>query len=345
MVELFVLGMHPDVQAITSVLRELMKPKRESRESAMSNLNVVSSFVRAVSRTLLVNSSTQSSEDPVSPSWEDDVAPLQTKQPITTALESYYKVDATRLYMESRNELREAENATLRARQTKGSVDDACAAKHESARTEPLFDSEEDRAFYNDLPNSTRGAESPLSPGSGKGRTMSSRKKGDKNPSLDHLLARLGATETRENADRFTYQFINVAENSRKATQRLSKSLIAVSPQKLNVLPAYSRIAASLRSVYPEVASNVAENLEKEFRIFADRTDLDDKTLASCIKTARYLGEYCKFRMVDYETIFGLLSFCIKDLDFSGHRIDMTCHLLVTCGRMIYRTPASSLRM
>lgn len=459
LVELFVLGMHPDVSAIIAVLRELMKSGRESRESAMSNLNIVSSFVRVVTRTLLVRSASQSSEDPIQSSWENDVAPVQTKQTITNALESYFKGDATRLYLESRNELREAENATLRARQTKGTVDDACAAKHDSARqtcerifsacvilaealrkeapipisdavdgddankskagdgssgfsvvhgrgtnakardlqdfdnaqeTEPLFDSEEDRAFYNDLPNTSQGPELSPSQGNAKGengsgdsvkikddqaiesktgssgdstkgkventkvdaeksaasgRSMSSRKKGDKNPSLDHLLARLGATETRENADRFTFQFINVADNSRKATQRLSKSLIAVSPQKLNVLPAYSRIAASLRQVYPEVASNVAETLEKEFRIFAERTDLDDKTLASCIKTARYLGEYCKFRMVDYETIFSLLSFCIKDLDFSGHRIDMTCHLLETCGRMIYRTPASTLRM
>lgn len=459
LVELFVLGMHPDVGAINAVLRELIKSGRESRESAVSNVAVISNFARVVSRTLLVRSAApKDSETPVHASWEFEVAALHTKQAITAALEAYYKGDATKLYMESRNELREAESATLRARQTKGTVDDTCAAKLDSARQtcerifsacsilsdalgkespmpvsdvidgddankiksgdggsgfsvvhgrgsnakardlqdfdnaqeiEPLFDSEEDRAFYNDLPNTARCSDAALSEGNIKsdssigdcgrakekkpseaktgiaqdggkakqdntkvdqekcsvtGRTLP-RKKGEKNPSLDHLLARLGATETRENADRFTFHFINVAENSRKATQRLSKSLIAVSPQKLNVLPAYARIAASLRPVYPEVATNVAETLEKEFRIFAERTDLDDKTLASCIKTARYLGEYCKFRMVDYEAIFNVLSFCIKDLEFAGHRIDMTCHLLETCGRMIYRTPSSTLRM
>ncbi len=175
------------------------------------------------------------------------------------------------------------------------------------------------------------------------GSGRSSRRKNEKNPSLDNLLARLGATETRENADRFTNQFISIAESSRNPTKRLSKSLIQVSPQKLNVLPAYARIAASLRKAYPEVAQIVAGSLEEEFRFQAGRTDVDEKNLASCIKTARYLGEYVKFRMVDFGTIFSLLAVCMKD--FSGHRVDIACHLLETCGRMIYRTPASSLRM
>ncbi len=479
LVEAYMLGMHPDVTAVTSVLRELMKAGRESRDIAISNLSVVASFVRFVSRALLLpRPAGDGDEKKAEPSWEDDVAPLPTKQAFTMGLESYYKSDATKLYEESRQELREAELAIVRSRQTKGTVDDACTAKHDSTRaacerifsacctlaealhqpppepitklsdgsenkaetigayvfhgrgagsrardgvdvengeSDSLFENEEDRAFYNDLPDTskipdpspqdetkedesvtegkkdkeakTTCRDAKISPSGNKESTSSvptkdsklastsknskalgvsspegtktkaegkepekeknsSRKKrSDKNPPLDQLLARLGATETKENADRFTYQFISIAGNSRKPTQRLSKSLIAVSPQKLNVLPAYSRIAASLRPVYPDVAVTVAETLEKEFRLYAERTDLDEKNLMASIKTARYVGEYCKFRMLDYESVFSLLSFCIKEQDFTGHRVDMACHLLESCGRMIYRTPSSSIRM
>lgn len=461
LVEVYLLSMHNDVSSVTSVLKELMKAGRESKEIAVPNLSVIASFVRAVSRALLAPPSTENDKENGrhgNPSWEDDVAPAQTKQVISSALESYYKSEATKLYEETKEDLREAELSTLRARQTRGSVDDASQAKHDAAKStferifaactsladalglsapnpitketdgdvnktadngvyavfhgkgagarsrdaldaeggesESLFESEEDRAFYNDLPDTAKKSEAnetaepiatspdskpygataasePSNENASAGETKSavgatsetsktkpeasketekssgrsSRKKGDKNPSLDHLLARLGATETRENADRFTYLFISAAESSRKPTQRLAKSLIAVSPQKLNVLPAYSRIAASLRPVYPDVALSVSETLDREFRIYAERTDLDEKTLSSCIKTARYVGEYCKFRMMDYETVFSLLNFCIKDLDFTGHRVDMACHLLESCGRMIYRTPSSSIRM
>lgn len=457
LVELFVLAMYPDVVAVTSVLRELMKGVRDSREVAVANLSVIASFVRAVSRFLLVQPPSEN-EAPKADSWEDEVATPHMKNSITAALESYYKGEVSKLFVEAKDDLRKAENATLRSRQTKGSVDDATTAKQEEALgtcdriynscvtiaealgveapaavikledeiemqkarareggsgisvigaaanaryrenlgeydIEELFDSEEERAFYMDFSNtgprgsgsgsSKKSDSSPKSEGnatgessdksggaqeygkpssdsaskgdSGKtekaekadkseksGRT-SSRRKADKNPSLDNLLARLGATETKDNADRFTNQFVNVAENSRNPTKRLSKSLIAVSPQKLNVLPAYARIAACLRQTYPEVSQNVALSLEEEFRFLAGRTDVDEKNLASCIKTARYLGEYVKFRMVDFGTIFALLAICMKD--FSAHRVDIACHLLETCGRFIYRTPASSLRM
>ncbi len=133
LVELFVLGMYPDVTAVISVLRELMKSVRDSREAAVANLSVVASFVRAVSRFLLLQPESESGEAPTA-SWEDEVASLQTKQAITAALESYYKGEVSKLYADAKEELRKAEYATLRARQTKGCVDDATAAKHDEAR-------------------------------------------------------------------------------------------------------------------------------------------------------------------------------------------------------------------
>ena len=135
--ETCILGMHPDVNSVASVLRELMKACPESRDIAISNLDVGTSFVGFVCQALLLPPpANESNEKAPEPSWENEVAPIQVKQTITAALESYYKPDASNLYEESMHEPGEAELAIVCFRQTKGTVDNACITKHASARPE-----------------------------------------------------------------------------------------------------------------------------------------------------------------------------------------------------------------
>ena len=135
--ETYILSMHPDVISVTSVVRELMKAGPESRDIAISNLSIVTCFVCFVCRALLLPPpANESNEKALEQSWENDVAPIQTKQTITAVLESHYKFDVSKLYEELSQELGEAELAIVRFRQTKCIVDDACMTKRASARAE-----------------------------------------------------------------------------------------------------------------------------------------------------------------------------------------------------------------
>lgn len=228
------------------------------------------------------------------------------------------------------------------------------------------FESDEQRMFYTEIvsvesitgaknQSNGEGGSKAADAGSrkqesGNGRSEASplksesKKRGaDKPLSIERIVAKLSSIETKDAADLFVQQFVASREGSRNGTKRLAKALFTVSPQKLNVLPAYSRISASLQPLYPDVPSTVASGLEDDFRFFVGRADVDEKHLAACIKSAQYIGEYVKFGLISIGSMFDLLSLCMKDL--TGHRIDAACHLLESCGRYVYRTPSSHARM
>lgn len=204
-------------------------------------------------------------------------------------------------------------------------------------------DSQRNDVKVKTTPSSPAGGRSGQGSSGGGGNSSGRRKSGEKLPSFDNLLGRLASTETKESADKFVQSFVALADSTRNASKRLAKTLFTVSAQKLNVLPAFSRIAASLKPMYPDVAVTVAAFLEEEFRFLVGRTDIDEKSLATCVKTARYMGEYVKFQLIEPSLLFTLLGLCMKD--FAGHKVDIACHLLESCGRVLYRTASSSVRM
>ncbi|CDF38846.1 unnamed protein product [Chondrus crispus] len=174
--------------------------------------------------------------------------------------------------------------------------------------------------------------------------TVEGRQKGsDKPASVEKVLGQLSTVESKESVDAFVSHFVDTAESSKNGSKRLAKSLSSVSAQKLNLLPTYSRIAACLYPSFSDIAISVASHLEEEFRYLAGRSDMDEKNLAVCIKNAKYVGEYVKFGLIESSSMFDLLNLCMKD--FTGHRVDIACHLLETCGRFLYRTPATHVRM
>lgn len=175
-------------------------------------------------------------------------------------------------------------------------------------------------------------------------KVSEAKKKGSEKPlSLDKVLARLPTVESKESVNTFVAQFLDSVEGSKHGPKRLIKALVTVSSQKLNLLPAYSRVAACLSSSHNDISTTLSSNLEDEFKTLVARSDIDDKSLAACVRSAKYVGEYVKFGLMGSETLFDLLSICIKD--FSGHRVDMACHLLETCGRYLYCAPSTHSRM
>lgn len=451
LVEMFTLAISPDFSNISNVLRQLLRPLRESKDEQLNNLAIVASFVRAGTRSLLpknihetpkISDQTQKDESPsaqntstfIDGSWEDDVLPLSLKETLYDTLETYFDSDVDRLVKSASDDLRMASEAVTRAKQVRDTPDDATVASFDAAKQfcdravtianvlgdalgkhqypSPLdvlrsstpseggaesrqvsvanlysyvsknrqgsdeldfvqnadhpFESDEQRMFYTEIVSveSIVGAKTQTTsesgpkavdtgnrkPESSYGRSEGSssrsdfkKKGGDKPVSIERIVAKLSSIETKDAADLFVQQFVASREGSRNGTKRLAKALFTVSPQKLNVLPAYSRIAASLQPLYPDVPSTVASSLDDDFRFFVGKADIDEKHLATCIKSAQYIGEYVKFGLISIGSMFDLLSLCVKDL--TGHRVDAACHLLESCGRFVYRTSSSHARM
>ncbi|KAG6555992.1 hypothetical protein Mapa_001932 [Marchantia paleacea] len=72
-------------------------------------------------------------------------------------------------------------------------------------------------------------------------------------------------------------------------------------------------------------------------------TSQDQMNIETKIRNIRFLGELAKFKVAPPGLIFSCLKCCLDD--FTHHNIDVACNLLETCGRFLYRSTETSLRM
>ncbi|KAJ3089612.1 hypothetical protein HK102_005928 [Quaeritorhiza haematococci] len=152
------------------------------------------------------------------------------------------------------------------------------------------------------------------------------------------LLTRLPNALNRDAVDQIAVEYCYV--NSKGSRKRLVRTLLAVSRQRLDLLPYYSRLIATLNVYMPEIGTAVVDALEREFHGHQKRKDqvfIEEK-----IKNIRFLAELTKFRVTPLHVIFH----CLKVLldDFSHHNIEVACNLLETCGRFLYKNPETSVR-
>jgi len=116
--------------------------------------------------------------------------------------------------------------------------------------------------------------------------------------------------------------------------------------QRLDLLPQYARIAASLSTVAMDpkasVAAQLAGKLKMEFRSMlrrkataALRRDLHDVRL----KNARYIAELTKFgHRFGAPPLLALSAVKACCEDFSGANVDVACAILEGCGRYLLNT-------
>ncbi|KAH9722583.1 Regulator of nonsense transcripts UPF2 [Citrus sinensis] len=69
----------------------------------------------------------------------------------------------------------------------------------------------------------------------------------------------------------------------------------------------------------------------------------DQMNIETKIRNIRFIGELCKFKIAPAGLVFSCLKACLDD--FTHHNIDVACNLLETCGRFLYRSPETSIRM
>ncbi|XP_024530355.1 regulator of nonsense transcripts UPF2 [Selaginella moellendorffii] len=156
---------------------------------------------------------------------------------------------------------------------------------------------------------------------------------------LDSLLQRLPGAVSRDLIDQLTVDFCYV--NSKSNRKKLVRTLFNVPRTSLELLPHYSRMVATLSTCMKDITPMLLQLLEDEFNFLINKKD--QMNIETKIKNIRFLGELAKFRVAPSTLIFTCLKSCLDD--FSHHNIDVACNLLETCGRFLYRSPETSVRM
>lgn len=156
---------------------------------------------------------------------------------------------------------------------------------------------------------------------------------------LEAILQRLPTCVNKDFIDEVATEFMQTC-NTKGNRKKLCRALIGVPRTRLDLLPMYSRLVATLDPCAPDVAPELMQQLKSEFRFRVRKKD--QINVESKIKVVRFIGELTKFHMFPKgETLH-----CLKMLleDFTHHNIDMACSLLEVCGRFLYRSPESHIR-
>ncbi|KAL5208454.1 hypothetical protein ABZP36_032889 [Zizania latifolia] len=157
--------------------------------------------------------------------------------------------------------------------------------------------------------------------------------------SLDNLLQRLPGCVSRDLVDQLTVEFCYL--NSKASRKKLVQAIFNVPRTSLELLPYYSRLVATLSTCMKDVPSMLLAMLEEEFNFLINKKD--QINIETKIKNIRFIGELCKFKCAPSALVFSCLKACLDD--FSHHNIDVACNLLETCGRFLYRSPETTIRM
>ncbi|XP_028304226.1 regulator of nonsense transcripts 2 isoform X2 [Gouania willdenowi] len=156
---------------------------------------------------------------------------------------------------------------------------------------------------------------------------------------VDAFIQQLPNCVNRDLIDKAAMDFC-MNMNTKSNRRKLVRALFTVPRQRLDLLPFYSRLVATLHPCMSDVAEDLCSMLKGDFRFHIrkkDQINIETKN-----KTVRFIGELAKFKMFcKTDTLH-----CLKMLlsDFTHHHIEMACTLLETCGRFLFRSPDSHLR-
>lgn len=150
---------------------------------------------------------------------------------------------------------------------------------------------------------------------------------------LNAIFAALPEANNRNLIDKLAVDFAFL--NSKGARKRCYKFLAGVPRNRTDLLPYYSRFAATLNRYMPDIGSGLISILDEEFKYLQRKKQV--KELESVrIKNVRFLGELVKFKVAQTHTIFHAFKVLLDD--FVGPNVDMMAMLLETCGRYLLRT-------
>ena len=140
---------------------------------------------------------------------------------------------------------------------------------------------------------------------------------------------------SRKQADAWCIDFCNM--NNKRSRRRLVKEMFLVRLNRLELLPYYGRIVATLSHVYLDIGSHLAERLERQLRRLIRLKD--PKRTESRVKNIRFIGELAKFKVegMPPEKVFRILALCFKSFINYG----AMCVRLFEVAGDIYRTKST----
>lgn len=213
-----------------------------------------------------------------------------------------------------------------------------------SARTEQEFASgkspwedEETRNFYTDLCDLRAHVPPSLLAGDAQGDDAK-KAETEELSSLSSLLDRLPLLGNRETVDELAIELAFYMKPAMR--KRLVERLLSVPKQRWDLLPYYARLIATLHPYMPLLVDSVVEQVDQRLRRMGPRSKVDAQTRGQAIV---YLGELTKFGLVPEHIVFHMFSRLLDD--FGRVSVEMLALLVETCGRYLYRMPATHVPM
>ena len=157
---------------------------------------------------------------------------------------------------------------------------------------------------------------------------------------VDAILLRLTDLQGKDMVDQVALDFCFV--NSKASRNRLIKSIQEVPKGRTDLLPLYSRLAATLGQYMPDVLQGLVSHLDDEFRSLQRRKTKDFLGQVRMVNI-RYLAELTKFGIVPEHVVFHCFKVSLDD--FSRMNIEIIANLLENCGRYLLRNPETAPRM
>ncbi|KAJ5183139.1 hypothetical protein N7492_000755 [Penicillium capsulatum] len=157
---------------------------------------------------------------------------------------------------------------------------------------------------------------------------------------VDALLGKLPELQTKDQVDQFALDFCFV--NSKASRNRLVKAVSDIPKGRVDLLPLYSRLVATLGQYLPDIPQGLTTYLDEEFRSLQRRKSKEFLGQVR-MSNVRYLAELTKFGVVPEHIIFHCFKVSLDD--FSRMNIDIIGNLLENCGRYLLRNPETSPRM
>ncbi|KAG8952403.1 hypothetical protein FRC03_012156 [Tulasnella sp. 419] len=158
---------------------------------------------------------------------------------------------------------------------------------------------------------------------------------------LTTLLAKLPDATNRELIDQAAVDFCSL--NSKAARKRLVKFLGQIPKNRLDLLPYYSRLVATLNKYMPDIGTDLVAILEDEFRYLQRKKGIVKELAEVRRKNITFISALTKFSVVPQHLILHIFKVFIDD--FSGANIDNIAMLLEGCGRFLLRNEETSAKM
>ncbi|KAJ3556426.1 hypothetical protein NM688_g2036 [Phlebia brevispora] len=151
---------------------------------------------------------------------------------------------------------------------------------------------------------------------------------------LTALLARLPDATNRVMIDQVAVDFAFL--NSKAARKRLIRFMSQTPKSRLDVLPHYSRLIATLSKYMPDIGTEVVANLDDEFRYLQRKKNVVKELSEVRRKNITFLSNLTKFRVVPVHIILHMFKVCLDD--FSLTNVENLAMLLEGCGRFLLRS-------